>query len=130
MLPTLPPLQSKGAEMETRLTMKDGRVVTVSVKPEGNNSMVRLSVKPDKDIVKYGVAIKAGADGYFTGLMERLVDGLQKETWAEGHAAAMNLRGQKVDMILMSTLSDILDQPSRRLAKGLSISRPHGERTR
>jgi hypothetical protein len=37
--------------------------------------------------------------------MERVVDGPQQASWAAGIQAAMNLRGQKVDMILKPTTS-------------------------
>lgn len=44
-------------------------------------------------------------DEYFTGIMERLVDGPQQLSWAPGRTETLNLRGQKVDMILKPTIS-------------------------
>ncbi len=85
--------------------MPDGRAVKVSVEPRGKNFLVQLSAKPDADIVKWGLGIQANADEYFTGLMERVVDGPQQASWARGIEPAMNLRGQKVDMIVKPTTS-------------------------
>ncbi|MGN6554691.1 MAG: glycoside hydrolase family 31 protein, partial [Verrucomicrobiota bacterium] len=55
--------------------------------------------------VKWGVAVQADDSEYFTGLMERVVDGPQQTSWAPDIKEAMNLRGQKVDMILKPTTS-------------------------
>jgi alpha-D-xyloside xylohydrolase len=85
--------------------MPDGRVVTISVKPDGNDFSIRLSATPDTDIVKWGLAVAAAPDEYFTGLMERVVDGPQQASWATNLTAALNLRGQKVEMILKPTTS-------------------------
>jgi alpha-D-xyloside xylohydrolase len=83
----------------------DGRVVTVSVKPKGRNLELEFSAKPDGDIARWGMAFEASADEYFTGLMERVVDGSQEASWARSITTAMNLRGQKVDMIVKPTTS-------------------------
>jgi alpha-glucosidase (family GH31 glycosyl hydrolase) len=84
-------------------TLPDGRVVEMTVKPKGKDFEVSLGAKPDGDIVKWGLAVAAGPDEYFTGLMERVVDGPQTASWAPGIEAAMNLRGEKVDMIVKPT---------------------------
>ncbi len=85
--------------------MDDGRVITVSVKPEGENFNVRLSAQPDAGINKWGLAVDASPDEFYTGLMERVVDGPQAASWAPGIQEAMNLRGQKVEMIVKPTTS-------------------------
>jgi alpha-glucosidase (family GH31 glycosyl hydrolase) len=64
-----------------------------------------LSATPAADITKWGMAIEAAPDEYFTGLMERVVDGPQAKSWASGIQEALNLRGQKVDMIVKPTTS-------------------------
>ena len=87
------------------LTMADGRTVKISLAPEGRNVMVRLSAQPDRDIIKWGFSLNATPDEYFTGLMERVVDGPQQASWKPGITEGMNLRGQKVDMILKPTTS-------------------------
>ena len=85
--------------------MPDGRLVTATVVPQGRNFTVTLRAEPAADIVRWGIAIGAVADEYFTGLMERVVDGPQQASWAPGITQAMNLRGQVVDMIVKPTTS-------------------------
>lgn len=92
-------------ENEVRRKMPDGRVLVVSIRPEGHHFNLGLSAKPDSDIIRWGLAVEAGPDEYFTGLMERVVDGPQQASWATNITAAMNLRGQKVEMILKPTTS-------------------------
>jgi alpha-D-xyloside xylohydrolase len=87
-------------------TKIDGRLVAVSISQQGeNNFIIQFSATPSNDIIKWGLAIDAQRDEYFTGLMERVVDGPQQASWATNITAAMNLRGQKVDMILKPTTS-------------------------
>src|ERR1039458_8425245 len=105
-LPAIPFTKTQagpGQQAETK--MLDGRVVTISVTPDGNDFSIRLSATPDADIVKWGLAVDADTNEYFTGLMERVVDGPQQASWATNLTAAMNLRGEKVDMIVKPTLS-------------------------
>jgi len=97
--------QNRDGRVEDQIKLQDGRLVKLSAKPEGNNFAIALSAQPDADIVRWGVAVDAASDEFFTGLMERLVDGPQQATWAPGHSEALNLRGEKVDMILKPTLS-------------------------
>jgi alpha-D-xyloside xylohydrolase len=87
------------------LTMPDGRTVKIDLARDGSNVVVRLSAEPNAGIIKWGFAVNANANEYFTGLMERVVDGPQQASWKAGISPAMNLRGQKVDMILKPTTS-------------------------
>jgi alpha-glucosidase (family GH31 glycosyl hydrolase) len=89
--------------LETK--MPDGRTVKVSLRRDGENSILNLTAEPNTDIVKWGFAVAAMRDEYFTGLMERVVDGPQQASWATDVTTVMNLRGQKVDMILKPTTS-------------------------
>ena len=89
----------------SEVKMPDGRVVKISIEREGQNLELKFSAKPDADILKWGVALDADADEYFTGLMERVVDGPQQDSWATNITAAMNLRGETVDMIVKPTMS-------------------------
>jgi alpha-glucosidase (family GH31 glycosyl hydrolase) len=88
-----------------QVKMQDGRVITISVEPTGKNYLVHLTAQPSEDILRWGLAIGSTKDEHFTGIMERVVDGPQEETWAPGRKEALDLRGQKVDMILKPTLS-------------------------
>ncbi len=96
---------TKGSSQLVETKMPDGRVVKISVKPDGNDFAIRMTATPDTDIIKWGLAVKAAPDEYFTGLMERVVDGPQQASWATNLATALNLRGQIVDMIVKPTLA-------------------------
>lgn len=106
MLPEEPIARAKNNRLEEQATMPDGRVVRISVKPEGKSHfIIRLSARPDADIIKWGLAVDAAKDEYYTGLMERVVDGPQQASWAPGRTEAMDLRGQRVEMIVKRTTS-------------------------
>jgi len=94
---------SLGQQAQTN--MPDGRRVTITVKPDGNDFSLRLSAEPDADILKWGLAVAADPKEHFIGLMERVVDGPQSNSWSSNILAALDLRGQKVDMILKPTTS-------------------------
>lgn len=94
-----------GTERKSEVVMADGRRVTVSLKRDNGNFLVQFSASPNADITKWGLTVDAGANEYFTGLMERVVDGKQETSWAPGIKEALDLRGQKVDMILKPTTS-------------------------
>jgi alpha-D-xyloside xylohydrolase len=96
-------VEEKGAKSMSKLP--DGRTVALSVEPEGDNYIIRFGAEPDEDIVKWGFTINAASNEYFTGLMERVVDGNQRASWAPGITEAMDLRGQSVDMIIKPTTS-------------------------
>jgi alpha-glucosidase (family GH31 glycosyl hydrolase) len=95
----------KDGTIQGQTKLPDGRTVKLTVTPDGNNFTLKLSAQPEFGIVKWGLAIEAGKDEYFTGIMELLVDGPQQLTWAPNPTAALNLRGQQIDMILKPTLS-------------------------
>lgn len=90
---------------QSQVRMADGRMVAIRVTHQGKDFVVRMSAQPDADIMKWGFSIPANAEEYFTGLMERVVDGPQQASWAPGLHAAMDLRGHKVDMLVKPTTS-------------------------
>ncbi|MBZ5496638.1 MAG: alpha-glucosidase [Acidobacteriia bacterium] len=90
---------------EAQSKMADGRIVTIAARPQGKDFAIRMSAQPDADILKWGLAVSASENEYYTGLMERVVDGRQEASWAPGLERAMDLRGQKVDMIVKPTTS-------------------------
>ncbi len=92
-----------GAGGVSEATMPDGRVVRLAVSPDGRHRTLRLSAEPSRGIRGWGLAIDATADEYFTGLMERVVDGPQEWSWQRGIRKGMNLRGQRVAMIMKRT---------------------------
>lgn len=94
-----------GESWEGQLKMNDGRTVTIAIPQQEKDLAIRLSAQPDAGILGWGISIAADENEYFTGLMERVVDGPQHASWAPGLQAAMDLRGQKVDMIVKPTTS-------------------------
>jgi alpha-D-xyloside xylohydrolase len=99
------PADFRRVSWQNQVRMPDGRRVTLAITPDDGALCLRLSAAPDRDILGWGVTVDAAADEYFTGLMERVVDGPQQASWAPGIRQAMNLRGQKVDMIIKPTTS-------------------------
>ena len=89
----------------SKTNMPDGRVISVAIGREASNVSLKFSAQPDADIRKWGIALEASTNEYFTGLMERVVDGPQEASWARNITKAMNLRGQTVEMIVKPTLS-------------------------
>ena len=85
--------------------MADGRNVEIVVTAEADVFKVQMRASPADGITRWGFAVEAKRDESFTGLMERTVDGPQQASWTLGVKAGMNLRGQKVDMILKPTTS-------------------------
>ncbi len=101
----LPELLSFVGRWTNTYEMPDGHIVTLIVQRSGKDFEVSLKAQPDSDILKWGFAVAAAKDEYYTGLMERVVDGPQRASWEPGLKAAMDLRGQKVDMIIKPTTS-------------------------
>jgi alpha-D-xyloside xylohydrolase len=97
----------QGAGFSEQAKMPDGRVVTVTIEPLAGQARkdfaVRFSAEPADGITKWGFAIDARPEEYFTGVMERVVDGPQQGSWRRGIKEAMNLRGQKVEMLMKAT---------------------------
>jgi alpha-D-xyloside xylohydrolase len=101
---TLPP-QAGAGSWTNRATLADGRVVSLSVARQGDRTTLSLAAEPSAGVVRWGLSIDAAHDEYFTGLMERVVDGPQQASWAPGITEAMDLRGQKVEFLVKPTLS-------------------------
>jgi alpha-glucosidase (family GH31 glycosyl hydrolase) len=98
-------MDAVGKPLSQQISIPDGRALRVSVKPDGDHFAVRFEAQPSEGITKWGFSVDAEPAEYFTGLMERVVDGPQRNSWARGVEQPLNLRGQKVDMILKPTMS-------------------------
>lgn len=83
----------------------DGRTILVSIKKSLPGYDYSFTAVPDSGIIGWGINITATPDEYFTGLFERVVDGVQTESWKKGITTAMNLRGEAVDMFIKPTVS-------------------------
>jgi alpha-D-xyloside xylohydrolase len=85
--------------------MPDGRLIRLRVSPQGNAFNILFTATPNTGVVRWGLAIDSLPDEYYTGLAERVIDGPQQASWAPGIVTAMNLRGQRFDMLVKPTLS-------------------------
>ena len=94
---SLPDSLVVGAQENGRSQFKgsDGRTVNVVAGRDGNNLTFNFSAQPDAGILNWGVALEANADEYFTGLMERVVDGPQDFSWATEHHQRNELAGSE-----------------------------------
>ncbi|NBB76109.1 MAG: hypothetical protein GVY02_01910, partial [Bacteroidetes bacterium] len=83
-----------------------GRNARIELDVEMNGVIsLRFSINPDSGIVRKGITIAADADESFYGLMERVVDGDQSLSWQPGLEEAIDLRGQKLTMVVKPTVS-------------------------
>ena len=83
----------------------ESRTVFISIKKGLSGYDYSFKAEPDSDITGWGISLAATSDEYFTGLFERVVDGVQTESWKKGITTAMNLRGEAVDMLIKPTVS-------------------------
>jgi alpha-glucosidase (family GH31 glycosyl hydrolase) len=85
--------------------MPDGRTVSLSIAPHGTSFRVTMHARPAEGITGWGFALESAANEYYTGLMERVVDGPQQASWRPGITEALDLRGQVVEMLVKPTTS-------------------------
>ena len=96
---------SGGGPVEMEWKRGEGPAVRVAVVPRGNSFTVRMEGEAGAGILGWGMSIEAREGEYFTGLMERVVDGPQEASWAPGIREGMDLRGQRVEMMVKPTTS-------------------------
>ncbi len=84
--------------------MDDRNVDIVFKTPDGVLYDIEFKADKSGDILQWGFYLQAQPDEFFTGLFERTVDGNQKESWAQGITTAMDLHGERVEMIIKPTL--------------------------
>ncbi len=65
---------------------------------------IHLTVSPAKGVKQAGVRVTARPGERYYGLMERTVDGPQDLSWDPKTRASLDLRGQKVTMLVIPTL--------------------------
>jgi alpha-D-xyloside xylohydrolase len=109
-----------GGRWSNETRMPDGRTIRLTVTPQSGAFTIAFNASPRDGVTKWGIAIDAQPDEYYTGLMERVVDGPQQASWAPGITTAMNLRGQKLDMLVKPTLS--LYAPFYLSSRGYTVS--------
>lgn len=86
--------------------LADGRLATVRVetRPEGGAGLA-FSVDGLAATERLGVRFEVGADEGFYGLMERVVQGAQNDSWAKEMTEGLDLRGQRVDLLVLPTIA-------------------------
>ncbi len=103
------PEQSVPAENNVVFTWSsDGdRSIVMTAEKTGGDIMIRLAQagKDKTDISGWILNIGAAPDEFFTGIFERVVDGHQKNSWADGIETALDLRGQLINIKLQHTVS-------------------------
>lgn len=58
-----------------------------------------------KQPLRWFINLAATEDEFFTGIFERVVDGHQRNSWEKGLQTALNLRNEKVEMMIKPTVS-------------------------
>jgi hypothetical protein len=99
------------AHQHAEIKTSDGRTVAATVTPNGENYTVELTASPSEGIEKWGVEIGADTDEYFTGLMERVVDGRQHgDEFARakgGHDSQADDFGLRAIFFVVARLRDV-----------------------
>ncbi|MBN1781921.1 glycoside hydrolase family 31 protein [bacterium] len=82
---------------------------TVRLTVEPGQDRCRLHIEPGSDTgpvpLKWIIHIAALPEEYFTGALERVVDGHQNKCWEKGIQTGLNLRGEFVEMKVKPTIS-------------------------
>ena len=103
------PQKSKSGEESISFTWDNGEgtsIVMTARVIEGDIAFtISQSGEIKKDISSWLLNLGASPDEYFTGIFERVVDGHQNNSWSDTISAALNLRGQRVDVKLKPTVS-------------------------
>ena len=88
---------------EYRTTDKRLASVTLEKTTDGLMNII-LKLKPSDGVLQVGVTIGSLPEEGYYGLMERTVDGHQNKSWDSGIKTGLNLRGEKVTMLVSPTL--------------------------
>ena len=86
---------------------EDGSKIILNVKVQKDDLDLTLSAESvnGNEVSNWFLNFSADENEYFTGIFERVVDGVQRESWKDGIKEALNLRGQKIDVKLKPTVS-------------------------
>lgn len=101
-----PEISSSSDGFSTYKWSNSGRVVVLKMKDKGNEKVLEFQLESlDEEPSAWFLNIEATSDEYFTGIFERVVDGVQYESWKKGITTSLNLRGEKMDVKLKPTVS-------------------------
>lgn len=97
---------NKNNSITLEMTLDDGRVGTVEIVSGAEGAVVfNYAVSGKTPGEKLGARFTVGEEEGFYGLMERVVQGEQGESWKAGMTQGLNLRGQEVVLFVLPTLS-------------------------
>jgi hypothetical protein len=88
--------------------IKDGinaELEVINTTDEVEFKLSLISKDNQKKPSKWFINTKATEDEYFTGALERVVDGDQNKSWSKDLKTALNLRNEKVEMKVKSTVA-------------------------
>lgn len=98
-------LQNDDTLFSALYASSDYRQATVTIHKISKDILtINLAVVPSKGILKTGITLRSYPDEHYYGLMERTVDGDQRKNWDPNTQANLDLRGQKLTMLVKPTL--------------------------
>lgn len=103
------PKKSGSGEDTVSYIWDTGEGTEITLKTEVAGSDCRFSIYQSgviqKDISSWLINLSSEPDEYYTGIFERVVDGPQNNSWSDTISAAMNLRGQTIEVKVKPTVS-------------------------
>jgi alpha-glucosidase (family GH31 glycosyl hydrolase) len=84
---------------------KNDQRIKLNFIKQSDSYKIELQTTGTEEITKWGLSIQASKDEYFTGLMERVIDGEQNLSWKPGIKEAMNIRGQIITTVVKPTIA-------------------------
>jgi len=102
-----PEIEKLDDKTSYRWVLENNKVFNMKVIPKINEIIFQFKLLENKnpERTKWYLNFAAYNKEYFTGVMERVVDGHQKLSWADGIKTALNLHGEKVEVKLKPTVS-------------------------
>jgi alpha-glucosidase (family GH31 glycosyl hydrolase) len=103
------PEKSRPADQTIAFKWDDDKRNSIILKAErtGHDIIFSLSMEGEemKEVSAWIINIRSEDEEFFTGVFERVIDGHQDKSWADGIAEALDLRGQVVEVKLRPTVS-------------------------
>ncbi|OHB60726.1 MAG: alpha-glucosidase [Planctomycetes bacterium GWF2_42_9] len=84
---------------------KNDQRIKLNFIKQSNSYRIEMQTTGMEEVIKWGISIQASNNEYFTGLMERVVDGHQQLSWEPGIKEAMDIRGQIITTVVKPTVS-------------------------
>jgi alpha-glucosidase (family GH31 glycosyl hydrolase) len=85
--------------------LSGNKQIKIIFNKEASSYKIELQTQGIEEIIKWGLVIDSTKNEYFTGIMERVVDGPQTLSWQSGIKEALNLHGQVMTTVVKPTVS-------------------------